>query len=121
MSMHQGAAIHEVPLHLELAAAAKPQPPVTGCYEEKARGETYSPETSFFGTDINKMSRIFNVLYVLLSSTEAFFSGKLSCTAIKDPGLQASELPRLLRYLQVLTRVLPLTLLRYYHSDSVPG
>jgi hypothetical protein len=40
------------------------------------------PRRSFFGKDIGERSRFFDMLQVLVSPTEALFSGKLSCKAI---------------------------------------
>jgi hypothetical protein len=40
------------------------------------------PRRSIFGKDSDERSCVFNMLQVLVSPTEALFSGKLSCTAI---------------------------------------
>jgi hypothetical protein len=40
------------------------------------------PRICLFGKDIDAISHVFKALQVLLSPTEALFSGKLSCTSI---------------------------------------
>jgi hypothetical protein len=42
------------------------------------------PRRSIFGKDIDERPRFFKELKVLVSPTEALFSGKLSCTAIAE-------------------------------------
>jgi hypothetical protein len=65
---------------------------VSGSSETKTYGKSATvreheeyptlPKRSIFGKDIDARSSIFNVLQVLFSPTEVFFSGKLSCRAI---------------------------------------
>jgi hypothetical protein len=65
---------------------------VSGSIETKTYGKTVAlraheeqhtlPRRSIFGKDIDARSRVFNALQVLVSPTEALFSGKWACPTI---------------------------------------